>query len=154
MKRVINLIIIGFEMLADGKAALLTKISKENPSANGVHVITEGQLRRICLRTLGVFNPIALKHFIELSNGGARLAIDAEDCKTGESFEKANGEKGTYTKDWTKYSNHSVKLSSVATMKLGELSIAASFNQAAQEYTAPRVVKQVAEVEKEADPEI
>lgn len=154
MKRVINLIIIGFEMLADGKAALLTKVSKENPSANGVHVITEGQLRRICLRTLGVFNPIALKHFIELSNGGARLSIDAEDCKTGESFEKANGEKGTYTKDWTKYSNHSVKLSTVATMKLGELSIAASFANAAQDYSAPRV-KQVAEpVEKDEEPTV
>lgn len=127
-------------------AAIITKPSKENPSANGVHEINEGQLRRIVTRCLGVFNPIGFKHIIETCNGAAKLTIDAVECKAGETFEKSNGEKGTYTKDWTKYSNHEVSLGVVGSMKLAELSLSASFQQAAASYSvAPtRRTEQVA----------
>lgn len=107
------------QFLPDGKAAIITKPSKENPSQNGVHVVNEGQLKRICLRA-GLYNPDALKALIDLSNGSAQLVIDAEECKSGEAFKKANGETGTYTKDWTKYNNHEVILGVVAKMKIAE----------------------------------
>ena len=119
MKTQIKLVIIGMQFLPDGKAALITKPSKENPSQNGVHVVTEGQLKRICLRA-GLYNPDALKALIDLSNGSAQLVIDAEECKAGDTFKKANGETGTYTKDWTKYNNHEVILGVVAKMKIAE----------------------------------
>lgn len=134
-------------------AAIITKPSKENPSANGVHEINEGQLRRIVTRCLGVFNPIGFKHIIETCNGAAKLTIDAVECKVGESFEKSNGEKGIYTKDWTKYSNHEVFLGVVGSAKLAELALSASFNQAAMSYSsvAPRKQEVVAEVAEEAN---
>jgi hypothetical protein len=119
MKTQIKLAVIGMQFLPDGKAVILTKPSKQNPSENGSHVINEGQLKRICLRA-GVYNPTALKALIDLSNGSAQLIIDAEDVKAGETFKKADGETGTYTKDWTKYNNHEIVLGAVAKMKIVE----------------------------------
>lgn len=113
MNSQIRLIVIGMQFLPNGKAAIITKPSSTNPSENGVHVVNEGQLKRICLRA-GLYNPDALKALIDMSNGSAQLVIDAEECKTGDTFKKANGETGIYTKDWTKYNNHEVILGAVA----------------------------------------
>ncbi len=134
-------------------AAIITKPSKENPSVNGVHEINEGQLRRIATRCLGVFNPIGFKHMIESCNGAAKLTIDALDCKIGDAYKKSNGETGTYTKDWTKYSNHEVSLGVVGSMKLAELSLASSFQFATQSYTQDPARKVEAVVEEEAKEE-
>lgn len=131
-------------------AALITKTSEANPSKNGVHEINEGQLRRIVTRSLGVFNPIGFKHMIEMCNGSAKLSIDATECVTGEAYEKSNGEKGTYTKDWTKYSNHEVSFGIVGSQMLVKLSLQSSFEQAAQSY-APTFAPKKAEVAVEAE---
>lgn len=147
----ITLAILGMQLLAEGKVALITKATPENPSKNGVHVLSEGQIRRISIRTLGVYNPVALKHFVELSNGNAKLTIEAEECKAGEAFDKADGSKGTYTKDWTKYQNHDIKLASVANVKLAEMSIAASFGAYVNELSGAKPVAPVAQAEKAED---
>ena len=130
-------------------AAIITKPSKENPSANGVHEINEGQLRRIVSRALGFYSPIGFKHIVDACNGAVKLSIDAVECKVGEAYKKANGETGTYTKDWTKYSNHEVSLGIVGSMKLAELSLSAGVQQATAMYSyAPAPRKEVvAEVE-------
>lgn len=130
-------------------AAIITKPSKENPSANGVHEINEGQLRRIVSRTLGFYSPIGFKHIVDACNGSVKLSIDALECKVGEAYKKANGETGTYAKDWTKYSNHEVSLGIVGSMKLAELSLSAGVQEATAMYSytaAPRkeVVAEVA----------
>lgn len=131
-------------------AAIITKPSSTNPSANGVHEINEGQLRRIATRCLGVYNPIGFKHMIESANGAAKLTIDALECKTGEAYVKSNGETGTYTKDWTKYSNHEISLGVVGSLKLAELSLKSSFDNIATSYTAAPARKVEAVVEEEA----
>jgi hypothetical protein len=120
MKTQIKLTLIGMQFLPDGAAVLITKPSATNPSANGNHIIKEGQLKRICLRA-GLYNPDALKALIELSNGSAQLIIDSEDLKAGDTFKnKVTGETGTYTKDWTRRDNHEVILGVVAKMKIAE----------------------------------
>lgn len=131
-KKTISLAIVGLSMLPTGGAALLTRPSKENPSQNGVHQLTAGQLARIATRALGFNSPIALKHAISASAGQAVLKIDVEEIKAGEAWENKNtGEKGTYGsknggKDWTKYSNHEVELGFGATMKLMEIAATAA----------------------------
>ena len=141
MKTKITLEVQGLQIVGDGKYALLTKPSKTNPSPNGVHIVNQAQIDRISERCLGVKNVIGLKHMIQVSNGSAKLTIDAEDCKAGETFTKANGETGTYTKDWVKYNNHEISLGIVAQMKLAELSLADSF-KATQVYAKPVAVAQ------------
>jgi len=139
----LSLNITDVQLLPNGEAVIITKIGANNPSANGVHKLRAGQFRRVVERTLGVFNPIGFKHIIASANGAAKLVIDFEQCKAGDPWEnKATGEKGVYTKDWIKYSNHSVELGVFATMKLAEMSLQASFAQVAMDYaytTAPKV---------------
>lgn len=139
MKKLI-LAVIGVQLFSQPNArgnvaVIITKPSKENPSANGVHEVNEGQLRRIVTRCIGFYNPIGFKHIIDTCNGSAKLTIDALECKTGEAYKKSNGETGTYTKDWTKYSNHEVALGLVGSMKLAELSLKAGFDQVATSYS-------------------
>lgn len=122
-------------ILADGSAALVTKVTPENPSPNGVHVLNAKQIERLCTRTLGFNNPLALKHGITLANGGATLTIDAELCKVGQAWKnEKTGESGIYghdekgvlkadAKDWTKYSNHELKLGYAATNKMFEMAL-------------------------------
>ena len=126
--------------------AIITKPSSSNPSANGVHEVNQAQLQRIVTRCLGVYNPIGFKHMIEVCNGAAKMTIDALDCKVGEAYKKSNGESDTYTKDWTKYSNHEVSLGIIGSMKLAELSLSVSFNHAAEQYLQTPVTRKVAEV--------
>lgn len=149
MKTTIKLAIIGFSMLPDGRAAVLTRPSKENPSPNGVHELKPGQLSRIAQRTLGFNSPVALKHAIAASQGGAVLTIDREDIKAGDAWEnKLTGEKGTYGeknggKNWTKYSNHEIELGLTATVKLMEITANAAINAGAlAPVAAAPVVKQ------------
>lgn len=152
----LSLSVIGVQLFSQPNsrgnvAVILTKPSKENPSANGVHEVNGAQLQRIVTRCLGVFNPIGFKHIIETCNGAAKLTIDALECKTGETYAKANGETGTYTKDWTKYSNHEVSLGVIGSMKLAELSLASSFAQLATSYSAPVAVKATVVTEEAKD---
>lgn len=149
MKKLI-LNIIEVQFLTGGAAVIITKPSKDNPSANGVHKLSAGQFRRVVERTLGVFNPAGFKHIVAVSNGAAKLIIDAEQCIAGQPWEnKATGEKGLYKEDWIKYSNHNVDLGVFATMKLAELSLTASFTQAAMDYAyaAPKKVAVAATTE-------
>lgn len=105
--------------LPDGGAALLTKVSAENPSPNGTHKFTADQISRLAVRTLGVSSSIALMHAINTSNGAAKLNIQRFDRKTGEAWEnKATGETGTYTKDWTEFRNHEVNLGQAVSMQI------------------------------------
>lgn len=151
----LTLSLLEVQLLADGGAVLITRPSKENPSANGVHKISAGQFQRIVTRSIGLFNPIAFKALIATCNGSAKLTIEATLCKVGEAWEnKVTGEKGTYginadgtakegAKDWTKYSNHAVELGIVGQMKIAELAFGASMNIMAQSYAgAPVVAKQ------------
>ena len=143
MKKIV-LTILGVQIFANPNTrgnvcALIIKPSNQLVNSNGTQAqaveLNEGQLRRVVSRALGIYNPVGFKHIVELSNGSAQLTIDAETCKVGDAWEnKATGEKGTYTKDWTKYANHEVKLGMVATMKLAEMSLTASFNAVAQGY--------------------
>lgn len=149
MKTQIKLNVIGIQEIGDGRVAILTKPSKQNPSPNGTHVMSEQQIKRIAKRTLGFESARDLKNLVELSNGAAVLTIDAEDCKTGDSFKKANGETGTYTKDWTKYSNHELKLGIVAQMKLTEISLNFSLANATQVYSAPKAAPVVVDENEE-----
>lgn len=137
MKKVI-LSLLSVQLLTDGGAVLITKKSTDNPSANGVHKITAGQFQRIVTRALGFYNPIAFKALIDVCNGSAKLSIDKLECKTGDAWEnKISGEKGTYTKDWTKYSNHEVVLGIVGQMKIAEIAMTASLQLHAQSFVAP-----------------
>lgn len=150
MKKTIVLQVISMQLLAEG-AVIITKPSADNPSKNGVHQISAGQLSRIARRTLGVDRPIGLKHMIDVSNGSAKLSIEAELCKAGDTYTKPNGETGTYgDKDWTKYSNHAIELGAVAKLKLAELSLGNAF-QEANYVQAPKAV--VVETP-EANPEV
>lgn len=151
MKKII-LQVLGISLFAQpdkngNVAAILTKPSPSNPSANGVHTINEGQLRRIVTRSLGVFSPVGFKHIIDTCNGSAKLTIDMEDCKSGDTYKKRNGETGTYTKDWTKYSNHEVQLGVVGSMKLAELSLASAFQAQADSYAYVAPKKAIVEAE-------
>lgn len=137
MKTQIKLTVLAIQLIGDGKIAVMTKPSRTNPSPNGVHVLNAAQAKRLSERTLGVDNIIGLKHLVELSNGSAVLTIDAEECKAGDAYTKSDKSTGTYTKDWTKFSNHEMKLGVAAQMKLAELSLANSFNQV-QTQSAPK----------------
>lgn len=150
----LTLSILEVQFLTGGAAVIITRPSKDNPSANGVHKLNAGQFQRIVERTLGVYNPAGFKHIVSVANGAAKLTIDAEQCKAGDPWEnKATGEKGVYLKDWIKYSNHAVELGAFATMKLAELSLSASFQQAAMNYSsvAPQKVAVVATSEANVD---
>lgn len=137
--KTIKLSILSISLLADGSAAVMTKVTKDNPSENGVHVLQQGQLERLCLRTLGFYSPIALKQAIAISAGSAILTIQSEECKNGQAWEnKKTGETGVYTKDWTKFSNHEIELGLAATMKMFEIAATAGINNAAQYIPAPR----------------
>ena len=130
--KTIKLSIVSMSLLADGSAAVMTKPSKENPSENGVHVLQQGQVQRLCTRTLGFYSPIALKQAIAISAGSAILTIQVQECKAGDAWEnKTTGETGVYTKDWTKYSNHEVELGLAATMKMFEIAATAGIQNAA-----------------------
>ncbi len=152
MKKLI-LTLLQVQILADGGAVLITKASKENPSANGVHKVSRGQFQRIVTRCIGVFNPIGFKHIVTVCNGSAKLVIDVQECKAGDAWEnKVTNETGTYTKDWIKYQNHEVELGLVGSMKLAELSLSASFAQSAEMYAntvSPKAVKVVVETTEE-----
>lgn len=153
--KTLKLRIKGLELLADGGAAILTVEGKDNPSKNGVHQINTAQLRRICFRSLGFFSPIALKQYVEMSNGSATLNIDAEECKTGQPFEnKKTGEKGVYSKDWTKYSNHEIKLGYVATEKLAEMATKVSLEDAIRGTSQPRVRQEEEKPEEKENPKV
>lgn len=150
MKNKIILAVIGCQLFDDGGAVLITKPSKENPSQNGVHKLNAGQFRRIVKRCVGVENAIGFKHLIEMSNGTAKLSIDAELIKAGDTYVTKEGETKTYegAKDadgkmkgdgsWTKHSNHEVTLGVAAQIKLTELSLAHSFANA-QAFVQPKV---------------
>ena len=130
-----SLNITDVQLLPNGEAVIVTKLTPNNISKNGVYKLSAGNFRRIVERTLGVFNPIGFKHIIASANGAAKYAFEAIECKAGEPWEKvATGEKGIYTKDWIKYTNQSVELGVFATMKLAEMSLQASFAQAATDY--------------------
>ena len=124
----IKLVVLSMSLLPDGGAAIITQKGSTNPSPNGVHKVNQAQLARIATRAIGVNSPVALKHLVDL--GGCTLSIDSEDCKAGDAFtNKTTGETGTYTKSWTKYSNHEIKLSFAGSMKLVEVSLSnANFN--------------------------
>jgi hypothetical protein len=139
--KTIKLTIIGMNLLADGGAAILTKPSKENPSANGVHKVNAKQLANICVRATGFNSPIALKQAIAVSNGSAELSIQAEIIKAGDVWEnKVTGETGVHKgstkpgfegQPYTKYSNHEIELGFAASMKLLEIAATAGINNAA-----------------------
>lgn len=130
--KTIKLAVTGMSILADGGAAILTKVGPNNPSANGVHVMNAGQLSRLSTRVLGFDSPIALKHAIAVSNGSAILSIQCEDVKAGDVWEnKRTDETGVHTKDYTKYSNHEIELGFAASMKMLEFAAIAGLNNAA-----------------------
>lgn len=166
MKSKILLFVTGFNMLAQADkrgnvAAIVTKPSKDNPSATGVHLVSEGQLRRIMNRCLGFESVVAFKHLIELSNGNAQLTIDAELIKPGDKYTKADGSTGIYEGaknpdgtikgdgSWTKYSNHELKLATVAVMKLSDIAIQQGLAGAMQGIPVTRKAEVVAEEPKE-----
>lgn len=138
-----SLNITDVQLLPNGEAVIITKVGSNNPSDNGVYKLSAGNFRRIVERTLGIYNPIGFKHIVAGANGAAKYVFEAIECKAGEPWEKAStGEKGVYTKDWIKYTNQSVELGVLATIKLAEMSLQASFAQVAMDYaytTAPKV---------------
>lgn len=132
MKKIV-LTVIGMQMLADGSAAVLTRPSSTNPSANGVHVLKPGQVARLSQRVLGFASPIALQQAVKvgISSGTATLTIDAEECKAGAAWEnKATGQTGVYEKDWTRYSNHELDLGMTVAMELLRISATAAMSAA------------------------
>lgn len=139
--KTIKLNITGVSLLANGEAAILTKPSTTNPSANGVHKVNAGQLNRLCMRTLGFYSPIALQQAINVSNGSAVLTIQAEDIKAGQPWEnKTTGETGVHTKDYVKYSNHEIEVGFAASMKMFEIAAQVGIQSAAT-FTSPVVKK-------------
>jgi hypothetical protein len=137
--KTIKLSVIGMSLLADGGAAILTKPSSTNPSANGVHVVNAGQLARLSTRALGFNSPMALKHAIGVANGAGILSIEATDVKAGDVWEnKTTGETGVHTKDYTKYSNHELDLGFAVSMKMLEIAAMAGINNAAPFVSTPK----------------
>lgn len=142
----ITLQLLSMQPTTEGGFALITKVTKENPSENGVHKMNAVQIERLAARTIGFgghMGVIALKQAIAVSNGSASLTIDAELCKVGEAWEnKKTGETGIYgwengvlkadAKDWTKYSNHEVKLGLAAEMTLLNTILTAGVQNVAQ----------------------
>lgn len=139
--KTIKLAVTGMSLLADGGAAILTKVGPSNPSANGVHVMNAGQLSRLSTRVLGFDSPIALKHAIAISNGSATLSIDCTEIKAGDTWEnKRTGETGIHKgstkpghegEPYTQYSNHEIELGFAASMKMLEITAVAGLNNAA-----------------------
>lgn len=150
MKNLIKLQIIGVQLLQDARVAIITKLSATNPSPNGVHVVSEGQAKRIAKRAIGVESVPALKALLDISNGSATLIIESEECKQGEAWEnKKTGQTGTYDKDWTKYSNHEIELGLSAKMKVAEMIFGHALNNAVTSTSA--VVNTPAKVETSQD---
>ena len=113
------------QLTAEGNLVIITTPSKDN--AKGVFVMNAAQTARICQR-IGIPSALAVKHIISLSNGTSKLTIQSEDVKAGEAWiNPKTGETGTYTKDWTKLSNHEVKLGLSAQMKVAEFALQAAF---------------------------
>lgn len=113
------------QLTQEGNLVIITTPSKDN--TKGVFVMNAAQTARICQR-VGIPSALAVKHIIGLSNGTSKLTIQSEDVKAGEAWTNSKtGETGTYTKDWTKLSNHEVKLGVVAQMKVAEFSLQAAF---------------------------
>lgn len=147
----LTFIILGVQMFSENargnSAAIIIKPSNQLLKKDGTPVssveLNSVQFQRVVTRALGIFNPIGFKHIAEACNGSAKLTIDALDCKEGEAFTKADGSTDTYKKTWTKYSNHSISLGIVGAMKLAELSLSASFAQAAEQYAMVPTVKKV-----------
>lgn len=135
--KTIKIKIQGLQVREDGTLVVLTAPHAINPK--GAFVMNEAQTRRICQRA-GVPSAFGLKHVESLSNGTSFLEIQAEECKAGDAYENKNGEKGTYTKDWTKYSNHSIELGFASKMKLAELSLTAAFANPQFSQPTPKVI--------------
>lgn len=161
--KTIKLVVLSMQILADGSAVLLTRPSKENPSANGVHKLAEGQIRRISQRAIGVNHPMALKSLVDL--GECKLNIDAEVIKPGDTYIKRDGSTGTYKGatnadgsikgdgTWTKYQNHEIELSEKAKNKLADKALDNAMNSISYTQSAPKVVA-VVEQAKEETPEV
>ena len=138
----------------DGDIAIITAPSAIN--AKGVFVMKGNQANRI-LQRAGVPNAIALKHLVTLTNGTSKLSIQVEECKAGDVWKnEATGETGTYEKDWTKLSNHSVELGFAAQMKLVDASLAGMSSGFAvpQRVAAPVAVAAVDSTEGDATPNV
>lgn len=160
----LTFIVLGVQMFAENTrgnvAALIIKPSAQLLKKDGTQVssieLKPNEFQRIVTRTLGIFNPIGFKHIVESCNGSAKLTIDAIDCKEGETFTKADGSTDVYKKSWTKYNNHAVSLGLIGSMKLAELSLSASFAEAAMQYASVPVRKAapvVAEIATDASAE-
>lgn len=145
----ITLNVLDVQLRADGGMNVITRKSSNNPSDSGVHVFNAAQTARICQRCLGVQSPIALKHAVAMSNGGATLTLDAEKCVVGQTWtNEKTGETGKYgfnadgsrklTKDgkevgdWINYNNHELHVGVAAQAKMLELSFASALAGATQ----------------------
>ena len=152
--KTIKLVVLGMQLLADGSAVVLTRPSKENPSANGVHKLAEGQIRRISQRALGFNNPVALKSLVDL--GECTLTIDAELIKVGDTYKKRDGSTDTYKGarnadgtlkgdgSWTKFQNHEIVLSERAKNKIADKAL--EIGMASMSFSQSAPAKPVAEV--------
>ena len=120
--KTIKLSIKDVQFTNDGDIAIITDTHAIN--ATGVFVMKGNQAGRILMRA-GVPNALALKHLVTLTNGTSKLTVQVEECKAGDAWtNEKTGETGTYEKDWTKLSNHSVELGFAAQMKLVDASLA------------------------------
>lgn len=143
----IHVAVIGIQPLADGGAVVITRPSKENPSANGVFKLKAGAVARIAQRTLGIAGPlafVALKQAIAASAGAAIMSVDAITRKAGDVWKnEATGETGVYgakndNKDWVDYRNHEIELpAQVMTSLLGMTYGAALTSHAQGAFVAP-----------------
>jgi hypothetical protein len=128
-------------------AAAIVKPTKDYPY--DVMEISEGNLRRISARTLGINSAVGLKLAIDASNGSDKLSIDMEERKAGDTFEKANGEKGTIQKDHIAWNNHEVQLGLAAQTKLMEIALGSAYS-VAPTISAPKASVVVDEKKDEA----
>jgi len=128
-------------------AAAIVAPTKDYPY--GVMEISEGNLRRISTRCLGINHPTGLKLAIDMSNGSAKLSVDMEERKAGDSFTKKNGEKGTIQKDHIAWNNHEITLGLAAQTKLVEIALGGAYASQSPVF-APKAVAVVDEPTQDA----
>lgn len=107
---------------------VVTTPNSHNPK--GSYVMNAAQEARL-LKRVGLSHVSTLKHLVKLANGTAKLSFIASENKSGDVWDNgkigAARKSGSYTKDWTGFSNHEIDLGFIANTMIAEMALKAEF---------------------------
>lgn len=108
----------------NGQLVLVGQPNDFNPK--GSYVMNAAQEQRL-LKRCGLVSANTLKDLVAVSNGTSKLSYVASFNKAGEAWdngkEGAARKSGTYTKDWTGFSNHEIDLGFIAKQKMADAAL-------------------------------